>query len=151
MARKRLDERLVEQGLAPTRARARALILAGKVTVNGKMADKAGLACAEKAEIRLKSPDHPYVSRGGVKLAGALVAFGIDVTGTVNFQLQPAAQVGEDPPFPLEREAERIELQVPGLMGRQHLVGLEVGFLDVELLHAGGDEDGGAFPVYLLG
>jgi 23S rRNA (cytidine1920-2'-O)/16S rRNA (cytidine1409-2'-O)-methyltransferase len=77
--RKRLDLILVERGLAPSRERARALILAGQVRVNGQPATKAGLAVAEDGEVALVVPDHPYVSRGGVKLARALELFGIDV------------------------------------------------------------------------
>jgi 23S rRNA (cytidine1920-2'-O)/16S rRNA (cytidine1409-2'-O)-methyltransferase len=79
--RKRLDLILVERGLAPSRERARALILAGQVRVNGQPATKAGLAVAEDGEVALVVPDHPYVSRGGVKLARALELFGIDVAG----------------------------------------------------------------------
>jgi len=77
--RRRLDEALVERGIAPTRARARALIMAGLVSVEGRAADKAGAVCPPGARIDLKRPDHPYVSRGGVKLAGALDHFQISV------------------------------------------------------------------------
>ncbi len=81
--RKRLDDVLVERGLAPTRARARALIMAGKVMVDERREDKAGHACPTNAVIGLIEPDHPYVSRGGVKLAGALDTFRCDVAGLV--------------------------------------------------------------------
>jgi 23S rRNA (cytidine1920-2'-O)/16S rRNA (cytidine1409-2'-O)-methyltransferase len=77
----RLDVALVERGLAPTRERARALILARQVTVDGQVVSKAGTPIAIDARIELATPDHPYVSRGGVKLAGALDAFGIDPAG----------------------------------------------------------------------
>jgi 23S rRNA (cytidine1920-2'-O)/16S rRNA (cytidine1409-2'-O)-methyltransferase len=77
----RLDVVLVDRGLAPSRERARALILAGHVTVDGQVVSKAGTPVAIDARVELAAPDHPYVSRGGVKLAGALDAFGIDVTG----------------------------------------------------------------------
>lgn len=77
----RLDQLLVDRGLAPTRAKAQALILAGQVNVNGARADKAGAAFAEEVEITVRGHEHPYVSRGGVKLAGALDAFAIDVRG----------------------------------------------------------------------
>ena len=77
----RVDLLVVERGLAPSRERARALILAGHVRVAGQVVSKAGTAVASDAAIELETPDHPYVGRGGVKLAGALDAFGIDVTG----------------------------------------------------------------------
>jgi 23S rRNA (cytidine1920-2'-O)/16S rRNA (cytidine1409-2'-O)-methyltransferase len=76
----RLDILLVERGLAPSRERARALILAGQVTVNSQVVSKAGTAIAADALVELVTADHPYVSRGGVKLAGALDAFGIKVS-----------------------------------------------------------------------
>lgn len=72
---------LVDRGLAPSRERARALILAGQVRVNGQAMTKAGTLVAQDAEITLTVPDHPYVGRGGVKLAHALDVFGIDVRG----------------------------------------------------------------------
>ena len=74
----RLDVLVVERGLAPTRERARAVILAGQVTVNGQVVSKAGTAVAPDAVIDLLKPDHPYVGRGGVKLAHALDVFQID-------------------------------------------------------------------------
>jgi 23S rRNA (cytidine1920-2'-O)/16S rRNA (cytidine1409-2'-O)-methyltransferase len=77
----RLDVLVVEQGLAPSRERARALILAGQVLVNGQVMAKAGSAVAEDVNIELITPDHPYVGRGGVKLAHALDQFGVDVAG----------------------------------------------------------------------
>jgi len=80
-AKKRLDVLLVDLGLAPTRERARALILAGQVTVDGTTVSKAGTAIREGADVALVTPDHPYVGRGGVKLAHALDAFGIDARG----------------------------------------------------------------------
>jgi 23S rRNA (cytidine1920-2'-O)/16S rRNA (cytidine1409-2'-O)-methyltransferase len=72
---------LVERGLTPSRERARALILAGQVRVDGHVVSKAGAAVAPAARVELVTPDHPYVSRGGVKLAHALDAFGIDPRG----------------------------------------------------------------------
>ena len=77
----RLDIALVNRGLAPSRERARALILAGHVRVNGQVVSKAGTPVAADARIELATADHPYVGRGGVKLAGALNAFGIDPAG----------------------------------------------------------------------
>ncbi len=81
MVKKRLDAELVDRGLAPTRERARALVLAGRVVVNGKPARKAGDPVKDGDKIALASPDHPYVGRGGLKLAHALDAFAIAVAG----------------------------------------------------------------------
>lgn len=83
MARSRLDLALVARGLAPTREKAQALILSGAVSVDGRRVDKAGTPVDETAEITVTGPPHPYVSRGGVKLAAALDAFGLDPTGLV--------------------------------------------------------------------
>jgi 23S rRNA (cytidine1920-2'-O)/16S rRNA (cytidine1409-2'-O)-methyltransferase len=77
----RLDTVLVERGLATTRERARALILAGQVRINGQTASKAGTAVAPEATVTLDAPDHPYVGRGGIKLAHALEVFGISPAG----------------------------------------------------------------------
>ena len=79
--KERLDQLLVARGLAPSRERARALILAGKVLVDGAPVSKAGHPVAEGAEIALKEEDHPYVSRGALKLVKGLDAFGIDPAG----------------------------------------------------------------------
>ncbi len=76
--RLRLDALVVERGLAPSRERARALILAGSVTVDGRVVSKAGAPVRTDDEVALVAPDHPYVGRGGVKLAHALAAFHID-------------------------------------------------------------------------
>ena len=80
-ARLRLDTLVVARGLTESRARARALILAGHVTVDGVIVSKAGTPTTTDAEITLATPDHPYVGRGGVKLAHALDALGIDPAG----------------------------------------------------------------------
>jgi 23S rRNA (cytidine1920-2'-O)/16S rRNA (cytidine1409-2'-O)-methyltransferase len=80
-ARVRLDQLVLDRGLAPSRERARALILAGQVLVGGQPATKAGMATAADAEVQLVAPDHPYVGRGGLKLAHALDTFGIAVEG----------------------------------------------------------------------
>jgi 23S rRNA (cytidine1920-2'-O)/16S rRNA (cytidine1409-2'-O)-methyltransferase len=79
--KQRLDAILVDRGLAPSRERARALILAGQVTVDGRVVSKAGAPVGAASRVELATPDHPYVGRGGVKLAGALDAFGIDPRG----------------------------------------------------------------------
>jgi 23S rRNA (cytidine1920-2'-O)/16S rRNA (cytidine1409-2'-O)-methyltransferase len=81
MAKTRLDQVLVSRGLAPSRARAQAVVLAGSVFVGGVRVDKAGSLVADDAEVEVRGADHPYVSRGGVKLAGALDAFARDVRG----------------------------------------------------------------------
>ncbi len=80
-AKPRLDIVLVDRGLAPSRERARALILAGQVTVDGQVVSKAGAPVAAEAQVGLITPDHPYVGRGGVKLAHALDVFSIDPGG----------------------------------------------------------------------
>jgi 23S rRNA (cytidine1920-2'-O)/16S rRNA (cytidine1409-2'-O)-methyltransferase len=77
----RLDQLVVDKGLAPSRERARALILAGQVSVNGLPITKAGTQVLAEADVALIAPDHPYVGRGGLKLAHALDAFGIAVEG----------------------------------------------------------------------
>ena len=79
----RIDQLLVERGLADSRTRAQALVMAGHVMLGDKKADKPGLQVAEDAEVSVKGQDHPWVSRGGVKLAHALDQFGIDATGMV--------------------------------------------------------------------
>jgi 23S rRNA (cytidine1920-2'-O)/16S rRNA (cytidine1409-2'-O)-methyltransferase len=81
MPRERLDKVLVDRGLAPSRERARAIILAGKVLVAGQVVTKAGAPVAADAEVALREEDHPYVSRGGLKLAKGLDAFGIEPAG----------------------------------------------------------------------
>jgi len=77
----RADQLLVSKGLAPSRAQAQALILAGKVYVGEARVEKAGAMLAEEADVTVRGEPHPYVSRGGVKLAGALDAFAIDPKG----------------------------------------------------------------------
>lgn len=72
---------VVERGLAPSRERARALILAGQVLVGGTAVTKAGTAVDHEASVELLAPDHPYVGRGGLKLAHALDTFTIPVAG----------------------------------------------------------------------
>lgn len=79
----RIDKLLVERGLVPSRERAQALILAGKVLVNEQKVEKPGTAVAEQSQIRLLGDDLPYVSRGGLKLEAALRHWEIDVSGKV--------------------------------------------------------------------
>ena len=104
--RSRLDLLLVARGLAPSRERARALILAGQVRVGGQPATKAGVAVADDAEIALAVPDHPYVSRGGLKLAHALDAFAIDVAGADALDI--GASTGGFTDVLLQRGARRV-------------------------------------------
>ena len=77
----RLDVALVERGLAASRERARALIMAGQVRVDGQVTSKAGANIGVESLVEVAVPDHPYVGRGGVKLAHALDDFSIDPAG----------------------------------------------------------------------
>lgn len=81
MAKVRLDQLVAERGLAPSRERARALILAAQVSVEGQVISKAGTQVETDVEIALLGPGHEWVGRGGLKLAHALDTFGIDVAG----------------------------------------------------------------------
>ena len=83
----RLDQLLVRRGLVESRERAQALILAGQVDLGGRAAAKAGTMVSEHAEVRVIGPDHPWASRGGVKLAHALDAFGLDVDGRLGIDI----------------------------------------------------------------
>jgi 23S rRNA (cytidine1920-2'-O)/16S rRNA (cytidine1409-2'-O)-methyltransferase len=79
----RLDKLLLERGVTTSRERAQALILAGKVLVNGQKVEKAGAGVEDSADIRLLGEDLKYVSRGGLKLEEGLRHWQIDVTGKV--------------------------------------------------------------------
>ncbi len=83
MAKIRADMMLVAHGLAESRARAQAIILAGQAYVGDRKIDKAGQLIAEDAAISVKGRDHPWVSRGGIKLAHGLAHFGWDLAGAV--------------------------------------------------------------------
>ena len=83
MAKQRIDQLLVSRGLAESRARAQALVMAGLVFAGTKKVDKPGQQVADDAEIEVKGRDHPWVSRGGIKLAHAIAHFGLDPTGAV--------------------------------------------------------------------
>jgi 23S rRNA (cytidine1920-2'-O)/16S rRNA (cytidine1409-2'-O)-methyltransferase len=84
MVRKeRLDKLLLEKGLVQSREKARALIMEGKVLVDGMTIDKPGASVRAEAEISLREEDHSYESRGGKKLKAAIDAFGIDPAGMV--------------------------------------------------------------------
>ena len=81
MPKVRADVLLTQRSLAPSRARAQALILAGKVFTGHRRVEKSGETLDDEAPLEVREPDHPYVSRGGVKLAGALDAFAYDPAG----------------------------------------------------------------------
>ncbi len=102
----RLDKLLLERGLTTSRERAQALILAGKVLVNGQKVEKAGAAVEDSAEIRLLGEDLKYVSRGGLKLEEALKHWQIDVVGKVC--LDVGASTGGFTDCLLQRGARRV-------------------------------------------
>ena len=102
----RLDRLVVERGLAETRTRARALVLAGHVSVNGKVVEKAGNPTSSSALIALAKPDHPYVGRGGIKLVHALDTFGIDPRDRIGLDI--GASTGGFTDVMLERGIKRI-------------------------------------------
>jgi 23S rRNA (cytidine1920-2'-O)/16S rRNA (cytidine1409-2'-O)-methyltransferase len=104
--RTRLDVRLVNQGLAVSRERARALILAGRVRVGGEVVSKAGASVTADAPVEVAEPDFPWVGRGGVKLAHALDAFGIDVAGREALDI--GASTGGFTDVLLQRGARRV-------------------------------------------
>jgi 23S rRNA (cytidine1920-2'-O)/16S rRNA (cytidine1409-2'-O)-methyltransferase len=81
MPKFRVDQLLVERGLAESRAKAQALVMAGLVFSGEKRIDKPGVTLAAEAPLAVKGKPHPWVSRGGVKLAHALEHFGIDPAG----------------------------------------------------------------------
>src|SRR5262245_31854351 len=104
--RRRLDSLLVSLGLVESRERAQALILEGRVEVDGRRVAKAGEAIRPEARVVLRRPDHPFVGRGGVKLAGALDRFGIDPTDRV--VLDVGASTGGFTDCLLQRGARRV-------------------------------------------
>ena len=104
--RQRLDQLVVERGLAPSRERAKAMILAGQVSVNGQPSTKAGTLVDIKAAIALIAPDHPYVGRGGLKLAHALDTFGVAVAGREALDI--GASTGGFTDVLLQRGAHRV-------------------------------------------
>ncbi|MGA9580960.1 MAG: TlyA family RNA methyltransferase [Allosphingosinicella sp.] len=83
MMKSRADQMLVDRGLVESRAKAQALILAGLVFSGERKIEKAGQALAGDAPLEVRGKEHPWVSRGGIKLAHALGHFGWDVTGAV--------------------------------------------------------------------
>jgi len=106
MARLRLDQLVLDKGLAPSRERAKAVVLAGLVSVNGEVVSKAGTLVDTTADVALRAPDHPYVGRGGLKLAHALDAFGVAVEGRE--ALDVGASTGGFTDVLLQRGASRV-------------------------------------------
>lgn len=106
MARERLDKLLVDRGLAASRERAAALVMAGSVLVNGQKAQKPGTQVDVEAEIALRAEDHPYVSRGALKLVKGLEAFAIDPRGMVALDI--GASTGGFTDVLLRRDAQRV-------------------------------------------
>jgi 23S rRNA (cytidine1920-2'-O)/16S rRNA (cytidine1409-2'-O)-methyltransferase len=104
--KERIDKLLVERGLAPSREKARALIMAGQVVVGDHVAEKAGQMVPVDAEVRLKGEPLPFVSRGGLKLQKALDEFAIDVTGLT--VLDVGASTGGFTDCLLQRGAEKV-------------------------------------------
>ena len=83
MKKQRLDVALVERGLCETRSKAQSLIMARRILVNGQHVDKAGANVADDDELRIEALEHPWVGRGGMKLAHALREFAISVDGKI--------------------------------------------------------------------
>src|SRR5437763_8275753 len=83
MSRQRLDVALVERGLVETRTKAQSLIMARRILVNGQHVDKAGANVGDDDELRIEELEHPWVGRGGMKLAHALREFEISVEGKI--------------------------------------------------------------------
>jgi 23S rRNA (cytidine1920-2'-O)/16S rRNA (cytidine1409-2'-O)-methyltransferase len=105
MPRERLDFLLVQRGLCPSREQAKRLILAGEVLVNDKCLDKPGILVGHDAAIFIKEPPR-FVSRGGLKLEGALEYFQIDVTGAIALDI--GASTGGFTDCLLQRGASRV-------------------------------------------
>jgi 23S rRNA (cytidine1920-2'-O)/16S rRNA (cytidine1409-2'-O)-methyltransferase len=104
--RQRLDHLLVERGLVTTGAKAQAMIMAGEVWVDGERAEKPGKKFPQTCELEIKSSSPGFVSRGGGKLEGALVATGVDVAGLV--ALDVGASTGGFTDCLLQRGAEKV-------------------------------------------
>jgi 23S rRNA (cytidine1920-2'-O)/16S rRNA (cytidine1409-2'-O)-methyltransferase len=102
----RLDVLLVDRGLAPSRERARALILAGMVEVDGRVVDKAGTAVGDGAVVALREADHGFASRGALKLEAGLDGHGVDPAGAVC--LDVGASTGGFTDLLLQRGARKV-------------------------------------------
>jgi 23S rRNA (cytidine1920-2'-O)/16S rRNA (cytidine1409-2'-O)-methyltransferase len=106
MSKSRLDQLMVERGLAGSRAKAQALVLAGQVFSGERRLDKPGQAVAADVPLEVRASGLPYVSRGGIKLAYALEHFGIDPAGMVG--LDVGASTGGFTDVLLQRGARRV-------------------------------------------
>ncbi len=164
MKRARLDSLLVDRGLAPSRERARSLILAGRVRVDGRGVDKAGTPVDIESGITVSEPDFPYVGRGGVKLAHALDEFGIAVDlrqaldigastgGFTDVLLRRGAarvvaldvghgqldwRLREDPRVVVLEHRNARNLELSWLPGRVDLVTIDVSFISLRLILPG--------------
>jgi 23S rRNA (cytidine1920-2'-O)/16S rRNA (cytidine1409-2'-O)-methyltransferase len=104
--KKRIDRLLVERGLAETREKAQALVMAGLVLVDGKPVAKAGMSVAETLPIELKQGGSRYVGRGGLKLEGAAKAFGLEPAGWICVDV--GSSTGGFTQFLLMSEAARV-------------------------------------------
>jgi 23S rRNA (cytidine1920-2'-O)/16S rRNA (cytidine1409-2'-O)-methyltransferase len=104
--RKRLDVVLTERGLLPSRQRARSLIMTGSVRVDGRVVDKPGALISVTSHVEVTGTDLPYVSRGGLKLEGALSRFELAVSGWVC--LDVGASTGGFTDCLLQRGAARV-------------------------------------------
>ena len=106
MSKQRADQMLVDRGLVESRAKAQALILAGLVFSGERKIEKAGQPLPEEAPLEVRGREHPWVSRGGIKLAHALDHFGWDVTGAVG--LDVGSSTGGFTDVLLQRGAARV-------------------------------------------
>ncbi|HEX2479105.1 MAG TPA: TlyA family RNA methyltransferase [Geminicoccaceae bacterium] len=106
MSKSRLDQLMVERGLAESRAKAQALVLAGQVFSGERRFDKPGQVVAADVPLEVRAAGGPYVSRGGIKLAHALDHFGIDLAGVV--ALDVGASTGGFTDLLLQRDAKRV-------------------------------------------
>jgi len=106
MSKSRADQLLVDRGLAESRSRAQALILAGLVYAGERKVEKAGQPLSEDAALEVRGKDHPWVSRGGIKLAHGLDHFGWAVTGAV--ALDVGSSTGGFTDVLLQRGAARV-------------------------------------------
>ncbi len=104
--RERLDKLLVDRGIVQSRERARAMIMAGKVAVDGKTVDKPGTQIDEEARLEVQRGDSSYVSRGGEKLEGALKVFAVDPKGMVAMDV--GASTGGFTDCILQKGAEKV-------------------------------------------
>ena len=106
MVKQRIDQLLVERGLAESRTRAQALVMAGLVFVGERKVAKPGEQVAADAAIEVRGRDHPWVSRGGIKLAHGLDHFGWDVAGTIAIDV--GSSTGGFTDVLLSRDAARV-------------------------------------------